>query len=352
MMSGGLSDADKRRTGLVYHPDFLKHDTGAHHPERAARLIAIIEKLESSGVLERLIKISPEPASLEQVEYVHERSYIESVRNVCERGGGMLDPDTPVSAASYEVALLAAGGVLKAVDEVFNGNLESVFAAVRPPGHHAERNKGMGFCLFNNVALAAEHLKRRGLKRILIVDWDVHHGNGTQSAFYDDASVLYFSTHQYPYYPGTGWFDETGSGDGRGFTVNVPLPAGCGDAEYVYVFQEVLKPIAVEFRPEFVLISAGFDPHETDPLAGMRVSSETFGVLTEIIKEIASGSGMVLALEGGYSLSGLTESVWCVLASLLGDFECDCGISKMEAKAAVKNRVAEIKRIQGEYWGL
>lgn len=351
MMSEGSSDADKS-TGLVYHHDFLKHDTGAYHPERAARLTAIIERLESSGLSERLVRISPEPAALEQIEYVHERSYIESVRGVCERGGGMLDPDTPVSAASYEVALLAAGGVIKAVEEVLNGNLKSVFAAVRPPGHHAERSRGMGFCIFNNVAIAAEHLKRRGLRRILIVDWDVHHGNGTQNAFYEDASVLYFSTHQYPYYPGTGWLDEVGSGDGRGFTVNVPLPAGCGDPDYIYVFKEVLAPIAAEFRPEFVLISAGFDPHASDPLAGMWLSSRTFGVLTEVIKGAVGGGGrIVVSLEGGYSLNALAESVQYVLEALRDEFEGG-GVPEAEARAAVRNRVAEIKRIQREYWGL
>ena len=354
-MSGGAYDANAdadadKSTGLVYHPDFLKHDTGAH-PERAARLTAIVERLESAGLLGRLVRVPPEPAALEQIEYVHERSYIESVRRVCERGGGMLDPDTPVSAASYEVALLAAGGVIKAVEEVLGGNLKNAFAAIRPPGHHAERSRGMGFCIFNNVAIAAEHLKRRGLSRILIVDWDVHHGNGTQNAFYEDASVLYFSTHQYPYYPGTGWLDEVGTGEGRGFTVNVPLPAGCGDPDYIYVFREVLAPIAAEFRPEFVLISAGFDPHASDPLAGMRLSSRAFGVLTEVIKGAVGGGGrIVVSLEGGYSLDALAESVQYVLEALRDEF--GGGVPEAEARAAVRNRVAEVKRVQREYWEL
>jgi acetoin utilization deacetylase AcuC-like enzyme len=201
---------------------------------------------------------------------------VKRVEAICKGGGGMLDLDTPLCRDTYDTALLAAGGVIKAVDEVMSesNNLKHIFALIRPPGHHAYPNRGMGFCIFNNVAIAAEHLKHEyGLERILIVDWDVHHGNGTQDVFFEDPSVLYLSTHQYPHYPGTGWLDEVGRGEGRGFTVNVPLPIGTNDAGYLYVLNSILVPIAREFRPDFVLVSAGFDAHTTDPLASMGVTS-------------------------------------------------------------------------------
>ena len=233
-----------------------------------------------------------------------------------------------------------------------SNNLKRIFALIRPPGHHATSNKGMGFCIFNNIAIAAEHLKRKyGVKRILIADWDVHHGNGTQDVFFEDPSVLYFSTHQYPYYPGTGWIDEVGKGEGEGFTVNVPLPAGVDDAGYLYALNNILVPIAMDFRPEFVLVSAGFDAHVADPLASMSVTSPGFALFTNVIKEIAeknSKGRIVMALEGGYNLDAIAESVLSVFNSLLSNRgEIKEGVvSKNEQ---VKKRVEEIKGVQRRY---
>jgi acetoin utilization deacetylase AcuC-like enzyme len=235
----------------------------------------------------------------------------------------MLDPDTYACAKSYETAKLAAGGTLAAVDEVVGGKLKNAFALIRPPGHHAESNRAMGFCLFNNVAIAAGYaLKKYKLKKALIIDWDLHHGNGTQHSFYDRADVLYFSTHQFPYYPGTGFVTETGSGAGKGFTVNVPLSPGPGDAEYMEIFEEILKPIALEYKPDIVFVSAGFDIYHQDPLGGMQVTPEGFANLAKIVLAFAKetcGGKVVFVLEGGYHLDGLRDSVREVLKTLRGD---------------------------------
>ena len=348
-----------RATGFVFHEDYLRHDTGAH-PERAERLIYTMRKMEENGITEQLKRILPVRASREEIEYVHAAPYVQQVEAICKRGGGMLDLDTPVSSDTCDTALLAAGGVIKAVDEVMGAsdNLKHVFALIRPPGHHATSMRGMGFCIYNNVAIAAEHLKRRyGLKRILIVDWDVHHGNGTQDVFFADPSVLYFSTHQYPHYPGTGWLDEVGRGEGRGFTVNVPLPIGTDDAGYLYALNAILVPIAMEFSPEFVLVSAGFDAHAADPLASMNVTSLGFGLFTDLVMEIArkkSQGRVVMALEGGYNLDALAESILCVFKSLLADGEerLEKEGEKTSGIERVRKRVEEIKVVQREYWGI
>jgi acetoin utilization deacetylase AcuC-like enzyme len=346
-------------TGFVFHEGYLRHDTGAH-PERAERLIWTMRKMAESGITEQLKQILPERASREEIEYVHAAPYVQQVEAVCKRGGGMLDLDTPVCRDTCETALLAAGGLIKAVDEVMRASdtLKHVFALIRPPGHHATSMRGMGFCIYNNIAIAAEHLKRRyGLNRILIVDWDVHHGNGTQHIFFEDPSVLYFSTHQYPHYPGTGWIDEVGNGEGRGFTVNVPLPAGTGDAGYLYALNTILVPIALEFRPEFVLVSAGFDAHAADPLASMNVTSQGFGLFTDLIVELArknSQGRVVMALEGGYNLEALAESILSVFKALVsnGEGRLETGGEPTSAIERVKKRVEEIAVVQREYWGL
>ena len=343
-------------TGFVYHEDYLKHDTG-HHPENAERLVSIMQKLNEVGITEKLRRIVPVKASKEQIQYVHADTYMKDVEAICNGGGGMLDPDTPLCRDTYEIALLSAGGVIKAVDEVMDesNNLKRIFALVRPPGHHATANKGMGFCIFNNIAIAAEHLKRKyGIKRILIADWDVHHGNGTQEVFFEDPSVLYFSTHQYPHYPGTGWIDEVGKGEGEGFTVNVPLPAGTDDAGYLYALNHVLVPIARDFNPEFVLVSVGFDAHVADPLASMNVTSRGFGLFTDVIKDIAetnSKGRIVMALEGGYNLDAIAESAFSVFTSLLSNAsEIKKGGKKENER--VRERVEEIKEVQRKYWGI
>ena len=312
------------RMGLVFHEDYTKHETGFGHPERPARLVALREHLDRCGLLSDLIQIAPRPAPLEVVEKIHTSDYIQRIESRCAQGPGyLLDGETGVCEASYRIALLAVGGGLSAVDAVMDGAAGPVFCAVRPPGHHAERNRAMGFCLFNNIAIVARYIQDRyDLERILIVDWDVHHGNGTQNAFYDDPTVLYFSIHAYPHYPGTGSVRETGIGAGEGYTVNVPLPSLCGDEEYLSAFREVLLPKADAFLPDFVLISAGFDAHRDDPLAGMGVTEAGFEEMTRIVKGIAhrrSRGRLVSLLEGGYHLDALSRSVEEHLSALMSD---------------------------------
>jgi acetoin utilization deacetylase AcuC-like enzyme len=301
------------RTGFVYDPLYLKHDTGAGHPERPERLTAIISRLEQTGLLAQLVRLSPVPAASEWLTIVHTPEYVEQVKSSCLAGAGYVDsPDAPASRASYEVALLAVGGVQTAVDAVMQGKVKNAFCAVRPPGHHALKDRAMGFCLFNNVAIAARYIqKKHKLGRILIVDWDVHHGNGTQAVFYDDPTVFYFSIHQSPFYPGTGSANERGAGKGLGFTRNVPLAAGCGDAEYTKAFEEQLQPLAAAFKPDFVLISTGFDAAKGDLLGGMKVTPVGYAELTRVVKGIAerySHGRLVTVLEGGYNLESLAAS--------------------------------------------
>ena len=308
--------------GLVYDPIYLEHDTG-QHVENAQRLVAIVGHLEETKLLGQLVSLSPRAASLEELSTVHSMGFISYIQSFAERGGGWLDADTVVSPTSYDAALYAAGGAIKTVDGVLGGEVESAFALVRPPRHHALRWEAMGFCLFNNIAIAAKHaLNSYGLERILIVDFDVHHGNGTQDTFYNDSSVLYFSTHQYPFYPGSGRFDETGAGPGEGYTVNVSLPAWCGDSEYLQVFEEILAPVARRFSPQLILVSAGYDAHWSDHIALMRLSVTGFaqivGIINKLAQELCQGR-IVLTLEGGYDLPSLASSVRATFDVLLGN---------------------------------
>ncbi len=335
------------KTAIIYHPDYLKHETGSH-PERKERLLSIIAHLEETGLMRRLEKIEPQSASLEEIRYIHTQDYIEKAKKYSELEIP-LDPDTVLCRDSYDVALLAAGGAISAVDAL--SKVDSSFALVRPPGHHAMPDRGMGFCIFNNVAIAARHAQKKGKKRVLIVDWDVHHGNGTQEAFYDDASVLYFSTHQYPHYPGTGWIDEVGSGEGKGCNINVPLPAGTGDAGFIAAFEGVLVPSALEFKPDIVLVSAGFDACADDGLAQMRMSVEGFAVLASIVKSIAkeSGAGQACVLEGGYDLKLLAQSVAAVLEVFMGKEPVR---KKNVVSSQVRERLDDVKKVQRQYWHL
>ena len=309
-------------TGYVYDPIYLEHDLGGH-PESSRRLKAIRRVLEERGMLERLTPITATPISRERLERVHEPGYIDLVREVAERGGGHLDMDTYVRPRSYEAALMAAGGLVNAVAAVLDGEVDNAFALVRPPGHHALARRGMGFCLFNNVAVAACYaLDERGLERVLIVDYDVHHGNGTQDTFYETPRVLYFSTHQYPYYPGTGHWRETGRGAGEGYTVNVPLAGGVGDAGFAEIYAEVLWPMARRYQPQLILVSAGYDAHWADPLAGMLLSLQGYAQMVRDLKEMAEEfcqGRIVFTLEGGYQLDVLSYGVLNTFRILLGE---------------------------------
>lgn len=302
------------RTGFVYHPDYLQHDMGAGHPESPARLRAITDRLQASGLWGRLTQIAPAAAPDEWITQVHAPAYLQHLKDRAPKSGRVsLDADTAMSPGSLSAAYLAAGGALQAVDALMAHQVDNAFCAVRPPGHHAEEDRAMGFCLFNNVAIAARYAQRRhGLQRILIVDWDVHHGNGTQNTFYDDPSVLFFSTHQYPHYPGTGRATEEGRGQGQGYTINVPMSAGAGDEEYQEIFDKVLIPAADAFRPDLVIVSAGFDAHRDDPLAGMGLTEDGYSALSRLVLDIARrhcGGRLLSSLEGGYNLEALSASV-------------------------------------------
>jgi acetoin utilization deacetylase AcuC-like enzyme len=309
--------------GLVYHPDYLKHYAGQHHPERPSRLEAVMQAFEASGQAQQLVPLTADHDPESWVATVHDLAHVRLVQAASQRGRAALDPDTVVCSDSYTVALRAVAGTLAAADAVMQGRLSQVFCAVRPPGHHATTQRAMGFCLFNNVAILARYLQQHhGLDNILIVDWDVHHGNGTQAIFEDDPSVLFFSVHQYPFYPGTGAATETGSGRGKGFTVNVPLPAGTGDNTYIAVFEQQLLPRALAYRPDCVLISAGFDAHYADPLAQMQVTEEGYRRMTRVVKEIAATccqQRLISVLEGGYNLAALARSVQTHVAELQGE---------------------------------
>ena len=310
------------RVGFVYDPRYLGHEMGHGHPESPERLRAICAQLQSSGTWSRLHQLTPRLAERQWIERIHDSSYVDSLeRRSPQDGYASLDPDTSMSPGTLESAYLATGGALAAVDAIMNNEVDQAFCAVRPPGHHAEADRAMGFCFFNTVAIAARYIQQHhGIQRVLIVDWDVHHGNGTQHAFYDDASVLFFSTHQFPYYPGTGRATETGEGQGKGLTINVPFAGGEGDDEYRKVFQNVLVPAADSFKPEFVVISAGFDAHRDDPLASMDLTAQGYAELTGIVASIAknfSGGRILSCLEGGYHLHALAESVDHHLLALL-----------------------------------
>jgi len=308
-----------RRTGLLADRRFLYHETGRHHPECGERVAVLCDLFDSAafGAFER---VAPRPATEEELRRVHAHDHVASVAASAGRAHTQFDADTPASAGSFEAARLAAGGAIALADAILAGELDNGFAALRPPGHHAEADRPMGFCLFNNVAVVARHLTEvRGLSRILILDWDVHHGNGTQHSFYDSSEVMYVSTHQYPFYPGTGAPGETGSGRGAGFTVNVPMPAGAGDGEYLAAFRDLILPVATRFAPEFVLVSAGFDAHRDDPLASISLHTEAFAAMTDAVVGLAdesAGGRLLLLLEGGYDLAALTDSVTASVSHL------------------------------------
>jgi len=321
-------------TGLLWHELYMWHDTGTSawvmpaglsvqpfaHIESAEGKRRIKNLVEVSGLLDHLVLLKPRSATEEEILRLHTPEYVARIKRESDALGGDAGDLTPFGHGSYEIALLSAGGCITAVDAVLDGRVDNAYALVRPPGHHAERDAGKGFCIFANVAIAVQHARvARGLSRVAVVDWDVHHGNGTQHMFEEDDSIFYFSTHQYPFYPGTGSARESGTGRGAGHTLNYPMLAGSGDGEYIQVFREVLGPEIDRVQPEAILISAGFDAHRDDPLAGMAVTEKGYAAMTTILKEAADrhcGGRIVSLLEGGYNLEALGASVEAHLRAL------------------------------------
>ncbi|MGQ9617235.1 MAG: histone deacetylase family protein [Spirochaetota bacterium] len=312
----------RKITGIVKDPIFLEHKTPVYHPETPQRLEVIYGMLEGESMEGLFEVITPREASRDEVELIHTHSYFDMIASTANQTLTYLDQDTSTSEKSFSVALFAAGSIIKGIEELIKGNYQNIFALVRPPGHHAEAQMAKGFCIFNNIAIGAMYaIKKYSIERILIVDWDLHHGNGTQHSFYYDPRVLYFSTHQYPYYPGTGDISEVGEGEGRGFTINVPLQAGYGDRDYFNIFKGILEPVADIYRPQLVLVSAGFDTYYRDPLGGMKVTPEGFKALTRVVQSIAekyASNRLLLTLEGGYHLTGLCECIRAVIQQLAG----------------------------------
>ena len=315
-----------RRTGYVFAQRYLLHDPGAWHPERPDRLRAIHRALEAGDLLELLVRLRPDYAPIEWVERLHTPDYIKRFQQACEQGREIfMVADCGICRDSYQTALLAVGGVMLAVEAVMGGQVDNAFCAVRPPGHHAERDRAMGFCFFNNVALGAVYaLEHFGLERVAIIDWDVHHGNGTQNIFLEDPTVFYFSIHEHPtfLYPGTGRRWEIGKGKGEGATLNAPMAPGAGDAEYRTTFEQMLEPAVERFRPEIILVSAGFDAHRDDPLADLQVTEEGFRFMTRHLLALADrfcGGKVVSILEGGYETSSLTSCIEIHVRELLGE---------------------------------
>ncbi len=340
------------KLGIVLDKLYFEHDNGMGHPESQERLFAIVDMLRETRLLEEVVRIEPRDATKEEITLVHDPKYFDLIQSTKGKIRVFLDPDTSTCPVSFDAAVKAVGGMLDATDKVMKGEVNIAFPLVRPPGHHAERNRAMGFCLFNNVAVGAAYASKvYGVKRILIVDWDLHHGNGTQNMFYDSSEVLYFSTHQYPYYPGTGSVNEIGVQNGFGYTINVPIHPGMGDKEYIKIFFEILKPVIEQYKPELILVSAGFDSYFGDPLGGMSVTSKGFAQMTRFLKEMADSycSGkLVLILEGGYNLEGLWESTKAVIEELLEKNKTDYGDLTVETK--VEPIIERVKKVQSAFW--
>jgi len=350
-------------TAVVYSPKYLRHKAGSRHPESPSRLRVIMRELKKSGILEneRCSLVEPEIARIKDLELVHEIDHIQRIQQFCSCGGGMLDKeDTVVSPESYEVALLAAGGTVKAADLVMTGKYRNAFAFVRPPGHHAGPGYSMGFCVFNNIAVAAAHLLENfSLDRVLILDIDAHHGNGTQEIFYRSNKVLYVSLHEDPFeFPLTGFADEVGEDKGAGYTVNIPLPYGTDDRIYLRAFNEIAVPIINQYKPQFILVSAGFDNHYTDPIGNLSLSALSYIKIFDTILESASKfcqGKLAAVLEGGYSLRFLGKIACAVTARLA---EIPYSIRDKHRSANLKTRrkgektIEQVKKIQSSFWNI
>ncbi len=341
-------------TGVVCHDLYKEHLAGYPHVESPKRLEVVYDMLGEADMAGRFVTISPRPATEEELCWVHTESHVRRVAATDGKPHSSLDPDTQTTPLSYQAAVLAAGGLFSLIDKICDGTVRNGFALVRPPGHHAEADRAMGFCLFNNAALGARYaMKTCSAKRVLVVDWDLHHGNATQNSFYKNPAVLYFSTHQFPYYPGSGNLTEVGSGEGKGFTVNVPLRPGHGDGEFFQIFKQILCPIASAFKPEIILVSAGFDTYVDDPLGGMKVTPKGYAALTRIMMDLAKtccSEKLAITLEGGYHLAGLRDSIKAVLNELVEDSVLTGADVKSLEDGPVPAIVQEVVQVQKPYW--
>ena len=313
-----------KKTALIYHEDYLRHNAGEFHPERKERLVETMNYLREMGILERVELMKPDPCSDEDILRVHTREHLEYIKNLSRSGGGAIDADTYCQSETYEIAKLAVGGDILAGDAVMRGRVNNAYALVRPPGHHATRDRAMGFCYFNNVAIMIRYLQEKfNLRRIFLFDWDAHAANGTMEIFYEDPSILNVSVHQDPrtFYPGTGFMEQRGRGKGEGFTVNIPVPSGTGDADYIYILKEFVIPILERYKPEFIVISAGQDSHRDDPISGLCLTENCYGEMTHLLLEQAErfcNGRLVVELEGGYNLKAFARSNYAIVSSLLG----------------------------------
>lgn len=341
-----------RKTALIYHEDYLKHYAGDFHPERKERLEAAMEFLREKGVLDKVLLMEPEPAREEDLLLVHSKEHVEFIRSLSGSGGGAADADTYVQPGTYEIAKLAAGGEILAGRLVVEGKANNSFAMVRPPGHHASRDKAAGFCYFNNAAVMIRYLQKQGIGKVFLIDWDAHAGNGTMDIFYKDPSILNVSVHQNPefFYPGTGFMEQIGEGEGKGYTVNIPVPEGTGSADYIRILEEFVLPMMESFNPELVVISAGQDSHRDDAISGIRLTENCYGEMTKLLLEKADklcDGKLVVELEGGYNLEALSRSIYNIILALLGiepEFEIEG-----EVKKPTLEILKSLKETFGEY---
>jgi acetoin utilization deacetylase AcuC-like enzyme len=331
--------------GYLLDDHYLLHDPGKRHPESPERLIAIRQALETPAIREGFQQLQPRLASAEELELIHTYSHVQRVEQAAKRAPSFLDLDTSVSINSYQTALLAAGGVLQCVDAICSGNFQRVFAFVRPPGHHADRERASGFCLFNNVALAAAYaIKKYNYQRIAIVDTDVHHGNGTQSCFYTNPRVLYISSHQYPFYPGSGSIGEIGRGEGKGYTLNFPLPEGIGDSSFVPIYSRIIAAVLDQYAPQLILVSAGFDGHFKDPLGGLTFTQSGYASVAASLMLAANrvcDGKICFVLEGGYSLQALKECSAAILTEMLQQHPAELTVRESSGFKEISRQAAK-----------
>lgn len=341
-----------KRLAIVTDDLFLAHSNPPGHPECAERLEGILGMLDDTGLREKTVSIETRPATKEEITLAHSEPYFETVKDTSRREFTELDADTSACEASFDAALAGSGGLLRSADAILSGETDAAFVLCRPPGHHAERDRAMGFCLFNHVAVAAAHLvANTGMERVAVIDWDVHHGNGTQHIFYDSREVLYFSVHQFPFYPGTGSLKELGYENGLGHTVNVPCPSMLGDEDYLRIFAEILAPVMEQYDPQFILVSAGFDAYQADPLGGMLLTSGGFARLARFVTDLAEkhcGGKIAFALEGGYNTAEMGPIVRAVVEEIL-----DIGASSTDydpARTSCGHTVEETRRVYSKFW--